>query len=665
VAARPILLALVWHMHQPSYVYAPTGRALLPWVRLHATKDYRDMADRLRAYPRVHCTFNLTPVLLDQIERIAAGGEDEALRLARLAPAELTPADRAAVLRDFFAVHRERMLEPRPRYRDLQRRASEERSGGTPLSEAEMRDLQTWFHLAWIDPIYTAEEPIRSIIAKGEGFTEEEKRAVLVFGVELTSGVISAYREALVAGQIELSTSAHHHPIVPLLIHSEAPREAASEIDLPQPPFQFPADAEAQLKSARASHARRFGALPRGTWPPEGAVSDASLAMTRAQGFAWAASDEAVLRRALAARDGEARDWPAALYRPYRVDTPAGPLAMVFRDRALSDRIGFVYQRWDAEEAAEDFVEQIRSAAANARGSGPALVTVILDGENCWEGYEEDGGPFLAALYERLSGHPSIQAVTVAEALERMPPQEVLPHVPVGSWIRDDLAIWIGSPEKNAAWAALRDARSVLAGAGASASREAWEAIHAAEGSDWFWWYGDDHQSDHKEVFDELFRARLRAVYEAVGAEPPAALRESLRGGGAAPADDAEWAGSSRYDATAAEGAMHRVTGWIGVVRWRVENGDVVARVDGNRDATAPRGTLVFRTADGREVGRASIGDSGAPVVVRIRREQLVPNGAFQVELERNGKVEERAPREGAFHVPATMESPASPRGSA
>ncbi|HEV8128360.1 MAG TPA: glycoside hydrolase family 57 protein [Candidatus Eisenbacteria bacterium] len=665
MAARPILLALVWHMHQPSYFHAPTGRALLPWVRLHATKDYRDMADRLRSYPRVHCTFNLTPVLLDQIERIAAGEEDEALRLARLLPMELTPADRAAVLRDFFSVHRERMLEPRPRYRELQRRASEERSGGPPLSEAEMRDLQTWFHLAWIDPIYAAEEPIRSIIAKGEGFTEEEKRAVLAFGIELTGSVIGAYREAVIAGQIELATSAHHHPILPLLIDSSAPREAASVIDLLQPPFCFPDDAEGELKSARASHARRFGALPRGTWPPEGAVNDASLEMIRAQGFAWAASDEAVLRHALGARDGEARDWPAPLYRPYRVETPAGPLAMVFRDRALSDRIGFVYQRWGAEDAAEDFVEQIRSAAANARGSGPALVTVILDGENCWEGYEEDGGPFLAALYERLSGHPSIEAVTVAEALERMPPKEVLPHVPVGSWIRDDLGIWIGSSEKNAAWAALRDARTLLGQKASAVPREAWEAIHAAEGSDWFWWYGEDHQSDHKDTFDELFRARLRAVYEAMGLEPPSKLQRSLREAGVVAEADAEWAGASRYDATAAEGAMHRVTGWIELVRWRVANGEVLVRVDGNRDVMGAGATLVVRASDGGEAARVPIGDSGAPLVARIRLDQLGPDAAFRVELERHGKVEERAPREGEFHAPAAIKSPGSPRGSA
>ncbi len=381
-------------------------------------------------------------------------------------------------------------------------------------------------------------------------------------------------------------------------------------------------------------------------------MSDAALAMIRAQGFTWAASDESVLRRALTARDGEARDWPAPLYRPYRVDTPAGPLSMVFRDRALSDRIGFVYQRWEAEDAADDFIEQIRSAAANARGAGPALVTVILDGENCWEGYEEDGGPFLAALYERLSVHPSIEAVRVSDALERMPPKDSLPRVPVGSWIREDLAIWIGSAEKNAAWAALRDARALLSAKGASAPRAAWEAILAAEGSDWFWWYGDDHESDHKNVFDELFRGRLLAVYEALGVEPPAALLRSLRGIASAPSDEGDWAGTSHYDAGAAEGAMHRVVGWIAGVRWRVADDVLRVRVDG-RAGAAGGGSLVFRAAGGEEVARASIPQlTDADIVVPIPLERVRAHGGdWFVELERQGRVEERAPREGAFKL--------------
>lgn len=672
MAARPILLALVWHMHQPSYRNAASGRALLPWTRLHATKDYRDMVDLLRAYPRVRCTFNLTPVLLDQIERIAAGEEDEALRLARAAPAALDAAGRAALLRDFFSVHRERMLEPRPRYRELDRRAHEERNGGVPLTEGELRDLQVWFHLAWTDPSYAGEEPIRSLLAKGEGFTEGEKQTLLDWGRALAGTVIPAYREAATAGQIEIAASAHYHPILPLLADSGAPREAGAPFPLPDPPFHAPEDAAAQLKSARASHARRFGAPPRGTWPPEGAVSQAALELIRAQGFTWAASDESVLRRALAVDGGDPPDWPAPRCHPYRVDTPAGPLAMVFRDRALSDRIGFVYQRWDAVDAAEDFIEQIRFSASHARGSGPALVTAILDGENCWEGYEEDGRPFLEALYERLEAHPSIEAVTVSSALERMPPADTLRHVPVGSWIRDDLAIWIGHPEKNAAWSALRDARALLAARGGAAPAGAWESLHAAEGSDWFWWYGDDHESDHREAFDALFRGLLLGIYDALGAEPPASLRRSLRiEPGAEPDEEGkEWTGAARYDAAAAGGAMHRVSGILDRIRWRLDGGDLRVRVR-LVDGSGKEGErLVFRigahAALGIDLARAGGGpldwERGAPadpgswergeaIDVRIPL-AVVPAGgdrSWSLEVERAGVVEERAPREGSF----------------
>ncbi|MGE5178647.1 MAG: glycoside hydrolase [Bacteroidota bacterium] len=650
MAARPILLALVWHMHQPSYRDAATGRALLPWTRLHATKDYRDMVDLLRSYPRVRCTFNLTPVLLDQLERIAAGEEDEALHLARKAPEALAPEERAAVLRDFFSVHRERMLEPRPRYAALQRRAAEERSGGAPLTEGELRDLQVWFHLAWADPSYAAEEPVRSLLAKGEGFTEGEKQALLDWGRDLCGTVIAAYREAAVAGQIELATSAHHHPILPLLADTEAPREAGATFPLPEPPFRAPEDAEAELRSARSSHARRFGAAPRGTWPPEGAVSEAALALVRAQGFTWAASDESVLRRAV--EQAGAADWPAPLYRPYRVATRSGPLAMVFRDRALSDRIGFVYQRWDPVEAADDFLEQVRSAAARARGSGPALVTVILDGENCWEGYEEDGRPFLEALYERLESHPSVEAVTVSGALDRMPPVETLPHVPVGSWIRDDLGIWIGHPEKNAAWGALRDARAALAARGAASPPEAWDSLRAAEGSDWFWWYGDDHESDHKEVFDALFRGHLMRVYAALGAEPPEALRSSLRAAPAPPADEdgASWTGSARWDAGG--GAMHRVARTLERVRYRVQGDGLVVRVVPAPDANRASASVLIRLApSGAEAGRASWG-AAQPIELHVPLpDSAGASAAWWLEVERGGAVEERAPAEGVFEV--------------
>src|SRR6266849_3275474 len=161
----PIRLALVWHMHQPSYRDTETGAFLLPWTRLHATKDYRDMPALLRRYPRVHATFNLTPILLEQLDAIARGASDRCLDLARRPAAELTEGERRLIATRFFDVNEPRMLQPPEPYRELLRRAGEATSArgpggveaparGEPLSVPELRELQVWFHLAWADPSY-------------------------------------------------------------------------------------------------------------------------------------------------------------------------------------------------------------------------------------------------------------------------------------------------------------------------------------------------------------------------------------------------------------------------------------------------------------------------------------------------------------------------------
>ncbi len=66
-------VALLWHMHQPFYQDLVTGEHILPWVRLHALKDYWGMVALLREFPSVKMTFNLVPSLLVQLEAFAAG----------------------------------------------------------------------------------------------------------------------------------------------------------------------------------------------------------------------------------------------------------------------------------------------------------------------------------------------------------------------------------------------------------------------------------------------------------------------------------------------------------------------------------------------------------------------------------------------------------------
>src|SRR6266850_2080179 len=570
--AEPTLLALVWHMHQPSYRDALSGRVVLPWTRLHATKDYGDMVSALRPHPRVHATFNLTPVLLDQLEAIASGVSDDFLDLARKPAESLTPEEQRFLIRHFFSVNPVRMLEPHPRYRELKARSSPPQGGARaprepPLTPDEIRDLQAWFHLAWVDPMYWDEEPIRSLLQKGRGFTEAEKRSLLDWGVACAARVIGTYRDAASTGQIEIATSAYHHPILPLLISTDAPR---------------------------------------GTWPPEGALNQEALELLREAGFAWCASDEAVLARALGRAEPGGENWTAALCRSYRVETESGALAVVFRDRLLSDRIGFVYAAWQPDRAAEDFVTRVLEAGARAREQGvqSPLVTVILDGENCWESYVEDGKPFLDALYGRISAERGIEAVTVEEALARVPPSETLPHVPVGSWIAADLSVWVGHAEKNRAWAALRRVRERDQMAGSDGGlpedriAQAFAEILVAEASDWFWWYGDDHQSAHKDEFDALFRSHLIRAYNLLGLPAPATIRRSLRG---APPDEDdeehvpyvtptldgrdthfyEWRNAELYDAASDQGAEHRVGGAIRRVLFGLNERDLFVRVDG------------------------------------------------------------------------------------
>jgi len=703
MAAPHVLLALVWHMHQPDYRDPRTGVSALPWARLHATKDYRDMVEILRPYPRVHCTFNLTPILLDQLDATAAGARDAWLDLARTPAGLLTPADKSALLRNYFAANRERMIEPNPRYRELRDRAAAGRTGGVAdWTEQDWRDLQVWFHLAWVDPGYASSEPVGPLLAKGRGFTEEEKRALLDWGVALCGTVASVYRDAAAAGQIELAASAENHPILPLLLDSDAPREVSGSIALPAPAYRAPEDAAAQVRRARDGHARRFGAPPRGTWPPEGAVNDATLALLAASGFSWAASDETVLAGALHAAGRPADPWAAALYRPYRVETRSGPISMVYRDRRLSDAIGFVYKHWDPARAAADFLERVRSAGAAAadQGNPTPVVTVILDGENCWEAYEADGRPFLNALYGGLATDPGIEAVTVSEALERVPPSATLERVPVGSWIRDDLAIWIGHPEKNAAWAELGRARAALIARGATASEKAWESLYAAEASDWFWWYGDDHTTDQADILDSLFRAHVAGVYERIGAAAPASLERSLRQMPAMPAESIafvrptldgrdtdyfEWRDAFRFDAAAGGDAMHRTSRAIGELRYGFEGDSLCVRVAFARDADLGGAVLRFEAEgkpaaatiplDGREQGTPGwvgssdrdAGDSGAfardkvlEARLPLRRWDSKPGDVlvWRVVLRRDGAVEETAPGNEWFRTRIPPEHP-------
>ena len=614
-------VALLWHMHQPFYQDLVTGEHILPWVRLHGLKDYWGMVALLREFPGVRMTFNLVPSLLVQLEAFAnEHARDRHLEVG-LKPAEsLSEDDRAFCVEHFFHAHRPRMIDPFPRYAELLAKRGgtgnslSYRTLAAQFSTDDVRDLQVWHKLTWVDQLYFEKDArVRALVAKGRGFSEQDKQTLRAIELEILGAVIPEYRDAAARGQVELSTSPFYHPILPLLCDTDVYLRTHPDSRKPREPFRHPEDATDQLTRAIALHERLFGSKPHGAWPSEGSVSDAMVPLVARSGLSWIATDEEILARTLGrglTRDGAGNlDQPELLYRPYRIGPPGQDVACGFRDHLLSDLIGFTYASWSADAAADDFVRRLREAGARYRarsGGEEATIFVILDGENAWEHYDSQGRPFLRALYTRLDSHPELRTVTMSEACGGA--RDTLTSVFPGSWINGDFYIWIGHADDHRAWSQLVDARRALDNASPHlpepAMSRAREEMLIAEGSDWFWWYGDDHSSEHDLEFDDLFRRHVRNVYRAldkpipeelfvtnITTQPPAV--EILRPTGFIdPVIDGEvtsyfeWIGAGCVNGSSVAGAMHQVAGHdagIALVEFGFNLENLFVRVDSPR----------------------------------------------------------------------------------
>ena len=545
-------IAILWHMHQPHYGDATTGEQLLPWVRMHALKDYFGMVELLREFPAVRVTFNLVPSLVAQLDALATGrGRDRYFDLAMKPAADLTPDDRMFLVANCFLGQPTRMIDPYPRYAELLAKRDEEpgrndedrwRRAAARFTEQDLRDLQVWHQLTWIDPLYRTDARIRGLFDRQRGFAEIDKRALAEVEAEILRRVIPAYREAAQRGQVELSSSPFYHPILPLLCDAAVYEEMHPGVDIG---FEFarPDDAATQLARAVACHQEHFGAAPVGMWPPEGSVSEAMVPLVAGAGFRWMATDEAILGKSLGvvfSRDANGFvEQPDILYRPYRVRVGDAEIGVLFRDHRFSDLVGFTYANWSCEAAGWDFVGRLQEGGRRFRertGGEEATIAVVLDGENAWEYYEGDGRPFLRTLYTLLADHPEIVTVTMSEAMgvarrlaEESPSEtRTLERLAPGSWAMGDFYIWIGHIDDRKAWSQLADARQALEEARETTApevyRRALEHAYIAEGSDWFWWYGDDHSSDQDLEFDMLFRSHVRRIYELLGRPVPESL---------------------------------------------------------------------------------------------------------------------------------------------
>ena len=618
-------------MHQPFYKDLVSGEYRLPWTRMHALKDYYGMVKILEEFPQIRQTFNLVPSMIVQVDEYARGEARDPFLECALKPAEsLTQTEQAFILRNFFMAHPERMIRRYPRYGELydaNRAQSASKDGRGVFGAQEFRDLQVLSQLAWFDEEYHDHDTeVQALAAKGRNYSLEDQAFIGRKEREICAAVIPQYRKLAASGQIEISTTPFYHPILPLLCDSDI--AAISHPGVPLPPrFCYPDDARLQLQMARDYIERTFGVAPVGLWPSEGSVSDHVLDIAASIGFEWAATDNGVLDRTLRRAAG-----PDVTYRPYIWSQQGRQMRMIFRDHLMSDLIGFVYSGMDAGDAARDFMGRIHDNCRGILAAGrDALVPIILDGENAWEYYYRSGRPFFRELYQRIQDDPEMDAITVREAFDRMP-AEPLAHIFPGSWINANFDVWIGAEEDNKSWRLLLDARRAFDEAKDVPDDKralAREELFIAEGSDWNWWYGPEHETANAVEFDQIYREHLANVYRALGVPAPAELANpilktqvaeihTLPGGPISPRINGmvdsyfEWLGAGVFRVDHRSGSMHGKRALVKEVLYGSDETSVFLRVDFAEEKKA---------LDGLEIEvemRATDGQPGRKLKVKI-----------------------------------------------
>src|SRR5712671_4022891 len=606
-------LILLWHQHQPFYKDLVTGEYRLPWVRLHALKDYYGMVKLLDEFPNVHQNFNLVPSLITQIQDYVAGtAQDPFLNVAAKPAKDLTQKERQFALQYLFQANPTNVIGRYPRYWELRERFREH---GYSAEKAEkyfeqqhFTDLQVLSQIAWFDEFFLEDNDVAGLIQKERNYSLDDQSFVIKRERELLGKVLPAYADAAKNGSIEISATPFYHPILPLVCDTNEGAVSSPGLPLPQNRFRHPEDAREQLVRALDLHQQVFGLRPQGVWPSEGSVSEEALAIAHSLGVKWMATDEGVLGRSTGVffqRDGNGR-LPAhlaeSLYNIHRYENGQTEMHMVFRDHTISDLIGFVYSGMEPGEAAGHLLRNIKGAAEPVLSQGrDAVVSVILDGENAWEYYPKSGREFLRRFYDALQREGGLEAVTVSEAISRHRNVSPLKSLVPGSWINANFNVWIGAPEDNKAWDYLYHARNFYAQAAPGATEKqrklAFEEILIAEGSDWNWWYGPEHHSANDRDFDELYRKHLSNVYQALGGTPPDYLAQPIAGAEARPSFTPqsayihpritgdmvryfEWMGAARYTADRRSGSMHGKQFLLDAVYAGIDEGYVFGRLD-------------------------------------------------------------------------------------
>jgi alpha-amylase/alpha-mannosidase (GH57 family) len=611
--SRKTRLAILWHMHQPFYRNPQSGNFDLPWLRLHALKDYYGMVHILEEFPSLHLTFNLVPCLLSGLELYHAGVTDSFQEVFHKPAAALSREEIEFLVQHFFAIQYENHIKPFRRFDFLyHKKMARLAQQATPdwqqvFSLVELRDLQVWFQLSYFDEFYKNNDPrIGALIAQGQAFSEKDKELVSAVENEILQQIVPEYRKFQDSGQIELCTSPFYHPIMPLLLDPQEGRKANPGLPAYDLEFDWEDDLRSQLQAALALMEKTFGRRPQGIWPSEGSLSERVMHILAQMGITWTASDEHILSRSLP-RELERNSrfqitTPEVLYKPYRL--AGNPVHIFFRDQLLSDLIGFYYQKFSAVDAAADLHKRIKEIALSS--TEELTISIILDGENAWEFYPHSGRDFLREFYRRLSQDSEIETVTFSQALDA--PSSELAKLKAGSWINSNFDIWIGDNEDQRAWEFLKGAKEAFGAAkhrlvhGQIAAIE--ELLHISQGSDWFWWYGRENYTPDIAVFDNLFRQNLIKIYQILQQTVPEALTRPIAAAvhvnrlnivqpqdyleviiDGKISDFFEWQDAGRIDINSYGGAMNIANPIVKTIYFGFDKNHIFLRIDTKKDS--------------------------------------------------------------------------------
>ena len=548
---KKLKLVLCWHMHQPEYRDLQTGEFKLPWTYLHVIKDYVDMVAHLEAVPEAKAVVNFAPILLEQIEVYANQVQGylrnglaitDPLLAALVAPAiPEAPEDRLQLVKDCLRANRDRQINRYPAFQKLVEMSQwlEQHYGSLCYVNAQfINDILVWYHLAWMgETVKLTDNRIQYLIEKGSAYTLHDRVEILQIIGELLSNVLRRYKVLARKGQIELSVTPYAHPIMPLLLDLTTTHEAMPDAPLPEL-LAYPGGEERliwHLEQGVQTFKRFFGAKPKGCWPSEGAISQQTLKTLSDFGFNWTASGGTVLHHSLQRPENKE---PVGNHHPFKLKNTK--IACFFRDDGLSDRIGFEYSKWHADDAVADLIHHLEAIAAHEPGD--KVVSIIMDGENAWEHFPDNGYHFLSALYRRLASHPAIELTTFSECLKNKTTVKPLSTLVAGSWVYGNFSTWIGSADKNRGWDMLGDVKYIFDKTLASNRltdkqiQQAKLQLAVCEGSDWFWWFGDYNPGIAVSSFEKQFRLNLANLYKLLGEEPPAYLALSFTQGSGDPA---------------------------------------------------------------------------------------------------------------------------------